>query len=138
MATWDWQRVRGNSRRSSTSFSRLLSLPSGQCHLNKKNVLKALLFESKALLSWSLAMERGVGALDDARIKAEPARGQHSGRIAQIGQQPLLHSGKLLPRDQGKGRTGGVQHLDGMREAEAIGVQVSLTGGLMHPPTHKV
>src|SRR5260221_5838320 len=50
---------------------------SGQCHLNKKNVKEALLFEGKALLSRTLAMERGIGALDDARIKAEAARGQH-------------------------------------------------------------
>src|SRR5260370_41386919 len=47
--------------------------PRGQCHLNKKNVAEALLFEGKALLSRSLAMERGIGALDDARVKAQTA-----------------------------------------------------------------
>ncbi len=47
----------------------------GQCHLNKKNVAEALLFEGKALLSRSLAMERGIGALDDAGVKAETAWG---------------------------------------------------------------
>jgi len=46
---------------------------SGQCHLNKKNVAEALLFEGKALLSRSLAMERGIGPLDDARVKTEAA-----------------------------------------------------------------
>src|SRR6266568_3685176 len=111
---------------------------SGQCHLNKKNVKEALLFEGKALLSRTLAMERGIGALDDARIKAEAARGQHGGRFPQIRQESCLQPGELLPRDQGKLRAGGVQHLDGMREAEAIGVQIALAGGLMHPPTHKV
>src|SRR2546423_1597763 len=45
----------------------------GQCHLNKKNVLKALLFEGKALLLGSLAMERGIGTLDNARVKAQTA-----------------------------------------------------------------
>jgi hypothetical protein len=45
----------------------------GQCHLNKKNVTEALLFEGKALLSRSLAMERGIGALDDAGVKAQTA-----------------------------------------------------------------
>jgi len=55
---------------------------SGQCHLNKKNVPEALLFESKALLSRSLAMEREVGALDDARVKAEATRGQQGGRLS--------------------------------------------------------
>lgn len=55
-----------------------------------------------------------------------------------LGQQSLPQPGKLLAGDQGEGRAGGVQHLDGMREAEAIGVQVDLAGGLMHPPAHKV
>jgi len=31
----------------------------------------ALFFEGKALLSRSLAMERGIGPLDDARVKAQ-------------------------------------------------------------------
>src|SRR5438309_2583668 len=32
MDTWDWGRVRGNSRRSSTSFSRLPTLPQQVVH----------------------------------------------------------------------------------------------------------
>ena len=95
---------------------------SGQCHLNKKNVAEALLFEGKALLPRSLAMERGIGTLDDARVKTEAAWGQQRRRFAQIRQQALLQSEKLLPGDQGKLIAGGVQHLDGMGEAEAIGV----------------
>jgi hypothetical protein len=79
-----------------------------QCHLNKKNVTEALLFEGKALLSWSLAMERGIGALDDARVKAEAAWGQQRSWFSQIRQQALLQSGKLLPGDQGKRKAGGV------------------------------
>jgi len=110
----------------------------GQCHLNKKNVAEALLFEGKALLPGSLAMERGISALDNARVKAEAAWGQQGGRFAQIGQESLLQPGDLLARDQGKLIAGGVQHLDGMREAETIGVQVGLAGGLMHPPAHDV
>src|SRR5260221_14771753 len=74
----------------------------GQCHLNKKNVPEALLFEGKALLSRSLAMERGIGALDDARVKPEAAWGQQRRRCSQIRQQALLQSGKLLPGDQSK------------------------------------
>src|SRR5216683_3059646 len=101
----------------------------GQCHLNKKNVPEALLFEGKTLLSRSLAMERGIGTLDDARVKAEAAWRQQRGRFPQIRQESRLHPGELLPRDQGKLVTGGVQHLNGMREAEAIGVQIGLTGG---------
>src|SRR6266851_7392910 len=91
-----------------------------QCHLNKKNVAEALLFEGKALLPGSLAMERGISALDNARVKAEAAWGQQGGRFAQIGQESLLQPGDLLARDQGKLIAGGVQHLDGMREAETI------------------
>src|SRR5260370_16938496 len=69
----------------------------GQCHLNKKNVAEALLFEGKALLLWSLAMERGIGALNDARVKAQTAWRQHRSRFAQIRHQALLQSGNLLP-----------------------------------------
>ena len=86
------------------------------------------------MLAGSLAMERGIGARDCARIKTETARRQQRGWLAQLGQQSLCQGGKLLAGDQSKGRTGGVQHLDGMREAEAIGVQVGLAGGVMHPP----
>jgi len=83
-------------------------------------------------------METGIGTLDDARVKTETAWGQQRGRFAQIRKQALLQSGKLLPGDQGKGKASGVQDLDGMREAETIGIQVSLTGGLMHPPMHDI
>jgi len=109
-----------------------------QCHLNKKNVAEALLFEGKSLLPRSLAMERGISALDNTRVKAEAAWGQQGGRFAQIRQQALLQPRDLLARDQGKLIAGGVQHLNGMREAETIGVQVGLAGGLMHPPAHEV
>src|SRR5712692_4475547 len=80
----------------------------GQCHLNKKNVAEALLFEDKALLPGSLAMERGISALDNARVKAEAAGRQQRGGIAQIGQESLLQPGDLLAWDQGKGKAGGV------------------------------
>src|SRR5229473_637962 len=80
----------------------------GQCHLNKKNVAEALLFEDKALLPGSLAMERGISALDNARVKAEAAWGQQGSRFAQIGQESLLQPGDLLAWDQGKGKAGGV------------------------------
>ncbi len=63
---------------------------SGQCHLNKKNVTEAMLCEGTALLSRSLAMERGIGAVDDARVKAQTAWRQQGRRLAQIGQQALL------------------------------------------------
>jgi hypothetical protein len=84
------------------------SSTSGQCHLNKKNVAEVLLFEGKALLARSLAMERGIGALDDARIKAQAAWRQQRGGVAQIGQESLLQPRELLMRDQGKLIAGGV------------------------------
>jgi hypothetical protein len=84
------------------------SVSRGQCRLNKKNVAEVLLFEGKALLSWSLAMETGIGTLDDTRVKTETAWRQQCSRFAQICEQALLQSGKLLPGDQGKGKAGGV------------------------------
>src|SRR5713101_2369109 len=111
---------------------------SGECHLNKKNVKEGLFFEGKALLAGSLAMESGIGALDDARIKTETARRQEGGWLPQIGQESRLQPRELLWRDQGKLVTGGVQYLNGMREAEAIGVQIGLAGRVMHPPAHEV
>src|SRR5436305_14333794 len=98
----------GKEYRKEKPVSFHLCCPSGQCHLNKKNVAEALLFEGKALLSWSLAMERGIGALDHAGVKAQTAWGQQRSRFAQIRQQALLHSGKLLPGDQSKLIAGGV------------------------------
>src|SRR5258708_40335130 len=89
----------------------------GKDWVNKKNVAEALLFEGKALLPGSLAMERGISALDNARVKAEAAWGQQGGRFAQIGQESLLQPGDLLARDRGQRLPGGVQPPRGMREA---------------------
>src|SRR5260370_32400324 len=83
-------------------------------------------------------MERGIGALDDAGVKAQAAWREQCGRFAQIGQESLLQPGDLLAWDQDKRIAGSVQHLDGMREAETIGVQVGLAGGSMHPPAYEV
>src|SRR6266567_2716140 len=82
--------------------------PTGQCHLNKKNVTEALPFEGKALLLGSLAMERGIGTLDDAGIKAQAAWRQQRGGITQIGQESLLQPRDLRARNQGKLIAGGV------------------------------
>lgn len=83
-------------------------------------------------------MEGGISAFDDARVKTETAWGQQRRRFAQIRKQALLQLRKLLSSDQGKSKTGGVSDLDGMREAETIGIHIGLAGGLMHPPTHEV
>ncbi len=88
---------------------------SGQCHLNKENVSKALLFKSKALLPRSLAMEAGRGAFNDTRIKTEAAWRQEGGGFSQVREQMLPPAGKFLMGDQGKRRAGSVQHCDGMR-----------------------
>jgi hypothetical protein len=40
----------------------------------KKHISEALLFKSKALLPWLLAMEAGVGAFNDAGIKMEESK----------------------------------------------------------------
>jgi hypothetical protein len=84
------------------------SYPRWQCHLNKKNVAEVLLFKGKTLLPRSLAMEAGVGAFNDTRIKTETAWGQQRRLFAQIREQALAQLGKFLPGDQSKGKTGGV------------------------------
>src|SRR6266849_3967326 len=100
--------IRAGTPGCTVPIRRCVSSPSPQCHLNKKNVAEALLFEDKALLPGSLAMERGISALDNARVKAEAAGRQQRGGIAQIGQESLLQPGDLLAWDQGKGKAGGV------------------------------
>ncbi len=44
----------------------------------------------------------------------------------------------LLPRNQGKLIEGGVQYLEGMREAEMVRIQVGLSGGFIYPPMHNI
>ena len=97
-----WLVISHNVSMCSSSESSSANATSGQCHLNKKNVAEALLFEGKALLPGSLAMERGISALDNARVKAEAAWGQQGSRFAQIGQESLLQPRDLPARDQGK------------------------------------
>lgn len=112
--------------------------PSGQCHLNKKNISEALLFENKTLLPGSFTMKAGIGTFDDTRKKAEAAGREEGSGFSQICQELLLKPGEFLAGDQSECIAGGVKHLDGMREAESVRVQIGLASGLVHPPTHEV
>ncbi len=86
----------------------------------------------------AFAVKGGKGTFDDARTEAQATRGQQAARLAQVGQQALHEAGTVASLHQGKLIAGGVQHMERMGEAEAIGIKVGLEGGLMHPGPHGV
>src|SRR5581483_9926720 len=83
-------------------------------------------------------MEARRRAFNDTRIKTETTWRQEGSGFSQLCQQALLQAGKFLASDQSKCITGGVKHLDSVREAEAIRIQAALAGGVVHPPAPQI
>ena len=79
------------------------------------------------------ATEVGKRPFDDARAEAQAARGEEELGFAEVRQQAHRQLRPLADIGDGELKAGRIQHLHGVREAEAIGVQIGVDGGLVHP-----
>ena len=109
----------------------------GQYRSNKKNVSKGAVFKMKALIGGAFVAEMG-GVLEDAWIEAQAAWRKQSVWIAQVGQEVLPEARLGLGRHQRDQQERIAEHVNGMREAEAIGVQVGLSRRGGHEGAHGV
>src|SRR5713101_2859486 len=98
----------------------------GQYRSNKKNVSKGAVFEMKTLIGGAFVAEMG-GVLEDARIEAQAAWRKQRGRVAQVGQDVLPEARLGVGRHQRGQQERIAEHVNGMGEAEAVRVQVSLS-----------
>ena len=85
-----------------------------------------------------LAAEVGKGPFDHAGTEAQATGRQQGSGLAQIGEQALLEAGLFVVLHESAFIAGGVQHMKGMRKAEAIGIKIGLHSGLMHPGAHGI
>ncbi len=97
-----------------------------QYRSNKKNVSKGAVFEMKTLIGGAFVAEMG-GVLEDARIEAQAAWRKQRGRVAQVGQDVLPEARLGVGRHQRGQQERIAEHVNGMGEAEAVRVQVSLS-----------
>src|SRR5260370_27490060 len=95
----------------------------GQYRSNKKNVRKGAVFEMKALIGGALVAEMG-GVLEHARIEAQAAWRKQGVWVAQVGQEVLPKARLGLGRHQRGPQERIPEHLNGMREAEALSLPV--------------
>src|SRR5260370_732474 len=101
--------------------------PCGQYRSNTKNVRKGAVFEMKALIGGALVAEMG-GVLEDARIEAQAAWRKQGVRVAQVGQEVLPEARLGLGGHQRGQQERIAEHVNGMREAEAVRGQGGLSG----------
>ncbi len=80
----------------------------------------------EALIWGTFAAQPGLAAFEDARIAAQAAWRQQRGGQAPLGQDVPEEDWAGRRRQQRHEWEGIVQHSNGMRKAEAIGVQVDL------------
>src|SRR6266446_724690 len=107
---------------SSPQPEKLPGQPQGQCHLNKKNLMKEVPFESEARVPELFAVEGMEGTFDHPRIKAQATGGQQGRRLAQVPKQALLKLGELLTGHHRELIAGRLQDLQRMGETELVGI----------------
>ena len=91
----------------------------------------------EALIGGALVAEMG-GVLEDARIEAQAAWRKQGVRIAQVGQEVLPEARLGWGRHQRGQQERIAEHVNGMREAEAVGIQVGLSRRGGHEGTDRV
>ncbi len=91
----------------------------------------------EALIGGALVTEMG-GMLEHAGIEAQAACRQQRGGVAQVSQHLLPEPRLGRSRHQRSQQEGIAQHVNGMGEAEAVGVQVGLSRRGGHETTHRV
>jgi hypothetical protein len=91
----------------------------------------------KALIGGALVAEMG-GVLEDARIEAQAAWRKQGIRVAQVGQEVLPEARLGRGGHQRGQEERSASHVNGMREAEAVGVQIGLSRRGGHEGAHRV
>ena len=91
----------------------------------------------KALIGGALVAEMG-GVLEDPRIEAQAAWRKQGVRVAQVG-RVLLPEARLGRSRHQRGQQERIaEHVNGMREAEAVSIQVLLSRRGGHEGAHRV
>ena len=91
----------------------------------------------EALIGGAFVAEMG-GVLEDARIEAQAARRKQRVGVAQVSQDVLPEAQSGRGRHQRGQQERIAEHVNGMGEAEAVGVQAGLSRRGGHEGAHRV